>query len=98
MFFLCFFMINLIFLQLIILLTSLTNLQKRKYTAININIKKEIYKYIMANSYIKQITITFFFNSKYGLEINRTIINKIQQNHKQQLSILLNLQTLKNFK
>ena len=59
------------------LLTSLINLQKRKCIAISINIKKEIYKYIMANPYVKQITVTSFFNSKYDLKIDRTTINKI---------------------
>ena len=91
-------MVSLIFLQLIILFTNLTNLQKRKYTAISINIKKEIYKYIMANPYVKQITVTSFFNSKYDLKIDRTTINKIWQNYEQQLFILSNLQTLKIFK
>ncbi len=39
-----------VFLQLIMLFT---NLQKRKYTAISINIKKEICEYIIANPYVK---------------------------------------------
>ena len=45
----------------------------------------------MANLYIKQITVASFFNSKYSLKINRTIINKIWQNHKQCLFIFSNL-------
>ena len=65
------------------LLTSLTNLQKRKRSAISINIKKEICKYIMANPYVKQTTVASFFNSKYDLEIDETTINKIWQNRKQ---------------
>ena len=43
-------MVSLVFLQLVMLFT---NLQKRKRTAISINIKKEICEYIMANSYVK---------------------------------------------
>ncbi len=43
-------MINLVFLQLVILFT---NLQKRKRTTISINIKKEICEYIIANSCVK---------------------------------------------
>jgi len=43
-------MVNLVFLQLVMLFT---NPQKRKRTAISINIKKEIYKYIMTNPYVK---------------------------------------------
>ena len=76
----------------------MTNLQKRKRSAISINIKKEICEYIVANSYIKQTTVASFFNSKYGLEIDRTTINKIWQNREQWLSILSNLQTSKIFK
>ncbi len=40
--------------------TSLTNLQKKKRSAISINIKKEICEYIVANPYIKQTTVAFF--------------------------------------
>ena len=70
--------------------TSLTNLQKRKRTAISIDIKKEICEYIVANPCVKQTAVASFFNSKYGLEIDRTTINKIWQNREQWLSILPN--------
>ncbi len=80
------------------LLTSLTNLQKRKYSAISINIKKEICEYIMANPYVKQTAVASFFNSKYDLKIDRITINKIWQKREQWLSILPNLQTSKIFK
>ncbi len=43
-------MVSLVFLQLVMLFT---NLQKRKRTAISINIKKEICEYIIANSCVK---------------------------------------------
>ena len=52
----------------------------------------------MANPCIKQITVASFFNSKYGLKIDRTTINKIWQKHEQWLSIFPNLQTSKIFK
>ncbi len=52
----------------------------------------------MANSYVKQITVASFFNSKYDLKIDRTTINKIWQKREQWLSILPNLQILKIFK
>ena len=52
----------------------------------------------MTNPYVKQITVASFFNSKYGLKIDRTTINKIWQKHEQWLSIFPNLQTSKIFK
>jgi len=52
----------------------------------------------VANSCVKQITVASFFNSKYGLKIDRTTINKIWQKREQWLSILPNLQTSKIFK
>ncbi len=52
----------------------------------------------MANPYVKQTAVTSFFNSKYGLKIDRITINKIWQKCEQWLSIFLNLQTSKIFK
>ena len=57
--------------------TGFTNLQKRKRTAISINIKKEICEYMVTKPYVKQIIVASFFNTKYGLNIDRTTINKI---------------------
>ncbi len=65
------------------LFTSLTNLQKRKHSAISINIKKKICEYIVTNPCIKQTTVASFFNSKYDLKINRITINKIWQKREQ---------------
>ena len=80
------------------LLTSSTNLQKRKRTAISINIKKEICEYMVANPIIKQTIVASFFNTKYSLDIDRTTINKIWQNRERWLTILPNLQTSETFK
>ncbi len=52
----------------------------------------------MANSCVKQTIVASFFNSKYGLKIDRITINKIWQKCEQWLSIFLNLQTSKIFK
>ena len=95
MFFSCFFYD---FIWLVILSTGFTNLQKRKHTAININIKKEICEYMVAKSYVKQIIVASFFNTKYGLNVDRTTINKIWQNREKWLAVLSNLQTLNTFK
>ena len=53
-------------------------ISKRTYTAISINIKKEICEYIIVNSNISQNNIALFFNTKYkNLNIDRITINKI---------------------
>ena len=39
-----------------------------------------------------------FFNTKYNLNVNRTIINKIWKNREKWLAILPNLQTSNTFK
>jgi hypothetical protein len=55
-------------------------LEKPKSTqiAISIKVKKEICKYIIANSNVNQGDITTFFNTKYqNFGIDRTTINKI---------------------
>ena len=65
-----------------------TNLQKRKRTAISVNIKKEICEYIVANSGIKQTLVASFFNTKYNLNVDRTTINKIWKNREKWLAIL----------
>ena len=51
---------------------------KKTCTAINIDTKKEICEYMVANPNINQDDITSYFNAKYkNLNINRTTINKI---------------------
>ena len=78
--------------------TGFTNLQKRKRTAISINIKKEICEYMVAKPYVKQIIVASFFNTKYGLNVDRTTINKIWQNREKWLAVLPNLQISNTFK
>ena len=61
--------------------TGFTNLQKRKRTAISVNIKKEICEYMLTNPNTNQTSVALFFNTKYvGLNINRTTISKIWKN------------------
>ncbi|GET56319.1 tigger transposable element-derived protein 5 [Rhizophagus irregularis DAOM 181602=DAOM 197198] len=52
---------------------------KRERTAINIDIKKEICKYMLANTDIKHADVALFFNTKYKLDIDRSTITKIWQ-------------------
>ncbi|GBC21112.2 tigger transposable element-derived protein 6-like [Rhizophagus irregularis DAOM 181602=DAOM 197198] len=69
-----------------------TRLQKtkRERTAINVDIKKEICKYMLANTDIKYADVTLFFNTKYKLDIDRSTITKIWQNREKWLTALSN--------
>ena len=75
------------------------NIQKTHiYSAISVNIKKEICEYILANTNIKQANVALYFNTKYSeLNIDRTAVNKIWKNCKKWLAILPNLQTSHTF-
>jgi len=53
---------------------------------------------MVAKPYVKQIIVAFFFNTKYGLNVNRTTINKIWQNRKKWLAVFSNLQISNTFK
>ncbi|CAB4436503.1 unnamed protein product [Rhizophagus irregularis] len=69
-----------------------TRLQKtkRERTAINVNIKKEICEYMLTNTDIKHADVALFFNTKYKLDIDRSTITKIWQNHEKWLTALSN--------
>uniref|UniRef100_U9SI26 Uncharacterized protein n=1 Tax=Rhizophagus irregularis (strain DAOM 181602 / DAOM 197198 / MUCL 43194) TaxID=747089 RepID=U9SI26_RHIID len=60
---------------------------KRERTAINIDIKKEICKYMLANTDIKHADVALFFNTKYKLDIDRSTITKIWQSLSAGLSL-----------
>jgi len=53
---------------------------------------------MVAKPYVKQIIVAFFFNTKYGLNVNRKTINKIWQNRKKWLAVFSNLQISNTFK
>ena len=79
--------------------TSLTNLQKRKHTAISIDIKKEICEYIMSNNNVKQGEVALFFNTKYEeLNIDRSTVSKIWQDREKWLAVLSTSQTSQIFR
>jgi len=59
-----------------------TQKTKRTRTAISSDIKKEICEYMTSNGNAKQCDIALFFNTKYNeLNIDRSTISKIWQNH-----------------
>ena len=78
--------------------TGSTNLQKRKRSAISVNIKKEICEYMVANTCVKHLAVASFFNTKYNLDIDRTTITKIWGKREKWLAVLPSLQTSKTFK
>ena len=54
--------------------------QKKTRTSINVDMKKEIYQYMLANLNIKHGAVALYFNEKYDSKnINRTTITKIWQ-------------------
>lgn len=77
-----------------------TRLQKtkRERTAINVDIKKEICEYMLANTNIKHADVALFFNTKYELDIDRSTITKIWQSREKWLTALSNSKTLHIFR
>jgi len=72
---------------------------KRIRTAISNDIKKEICEYIKSNSNVKQEDVALFFNRKYNeLNIDRSTVSKIWQNHEKWLAFLSNSQTSHTFR
>jgi len=72
---------------------------KRIHTAISNDIKKEICEYIKSNSNVKQGDVALFFNRKYNeLNIDRSTVSKIWQNHEKWLAFLSNSQTSHTFR
>ena len=72
---------------------------KRIRTAISNDIKKEICEYIKSNSNVKQGDVALFFNRKYNeLNIDRSTVSKIWQNHEKWLAFLSNSQTSHTFR
>src|SRR5689334_15176693 len=68
--------------------------QKKTRTAINIETKKEICEYMVANPHTNQGNVATFFNTKYQkLNIDRTTINKIWKEREKWLAILSTSQT-----
>ncbi len=67
---------------------------KKTRTAINIDIKKEICEYMVANPNINQGDVASYFNAKYkNLNIDRTTINKIWKSREKWLAVLSTSQT-----
>ena len=67
---------------------------KKTRTAINIDTKKEICEYMVANPNINQGDVASYFNAKYkNLNIDRTTINKIWKSREKWLAVLSTSQT-----
>jgi len=71
---------------------------KKTRTAISNDMKKEICEYMMSNNNVKQGDVALFFNRKYNeLNIDRSTVSKIWQNHEKWLAFLSNSQTSHTF-
>lgn len=68
---------------------------KRDRTAINVDIKKEICEYMLTNTNIKHVDVALFFNTKYGLDIDRSTITKIWKSREKWLTVLSNSKTFR---
>ena len=67
---------------------------KKTRTAISIDTKKEICKYMIANPHINQGDVASYYNAKYkNLDIDRTTVNKIWKSRKKWLAVLSTSQT-----
>jgi len=67
---------------------------KKNRTAINVDTKKEICEYMVANSHVNQGDVALYFNAKYkNLNIDRTTINKIWKSREKWLAVLPTSQT-----
>jgi len=67
---------------------------KKTRTAISIDTKKEICKYMIANPHINQGDVASYYNAKYkNLYIDRTTVNKIWKSREKWLAVLFTSQT-----
>ena len=67
---------------------------KKTRTAISIDTKKEICKYMIANPHINQGDVASYYNAKYkNLDIDRTTVNKIWKSREKWLAVLSTSQT-----